>query len=135
MNQPEDRLLSIGEVCEHLGVRHHVLRHWEAKIPQIRPVRRGKHRYYRPSDLALLQQIRAMVRDNGMSLEGARRELEAGPKAPMSLVRSRLEDIYSRALQLERECSEMVQGLETQGREGAGEPPAGTWGRDSGAQT
>jgi DNA-binding transcriptional MerR regulator len=53
-----DALRTIGEVAEELDVATHVLRFWETKFSQVKPLKRGGgRRYYRPEDVALLQKI------------------------------------------------------------------------------
>ena len=55
MEKAPDALRTISEVSEALGTAAHVLRFWESKFPQIKPIKRaGGRRYYRPSDVALL---------------------------------------------------------------------------------
>ena len=58
----------IGEVSEDTGVAQHILRYWEQKFPQIRPIRRGNRRYYRPSDVALILRIKALRYDEGRTI-------------------------------------------------------------------
>ena len=73
-----DALRNIGEVARLLGVKTHVLRYWESQFPALRPVKlAGGRRYYRPADVALLQQIHTMVHGQGFPLAGARRQLRA----------------------------------------------------------
>ena len=57
-----DAFRTIGEVSEALAVPQHVLRFWETKFPQVRPLKRGGgRRYYRPEDVALLRHIRHLL--------------------------------------------------------------------------
>lgn len=56
----------------------HVLRFWETRFPQVRPVKRaGNRRYYRPGDIALLRRIRTLLHDEGYSIRGVQRLLRA----------------------------------------------------------
>ncbi|CAK0767251.1 MerR family transcripitonal regulator [uncultured Gammaproteobacteria bacterium] len=67
---------TIGEVAEELDVPQHVLRFWETKFPQVRPLKRGGgRRYYRPEDVALLQRIRAFLYSEGYTIKGVQRLL------------------------------------------------------------
>ena len=51
---------TIGELSQELGIPRHILRYWETRFPQLRPLQRaGKRRYYRPDDLDLLRGIRS----------------------------------------------------------------------------
>jgi len=64
---------TISEAAEIIGVPQHVLRFWETRFPQLQPLKRGgNRRYYRPDDMALLETIRAMLHDQGLTIRGAR---------------------------------------------------------------
>ena len=55
-------LKTIGELSEELGVAQHILRYWETKFPQLRPMQRaGNRRYYRPADVELAQRIHRLL--------------------------------------------------------------------------
>lgn len=70
---------TIGEIAVELDVAQHVLRFWESKFSQIRPLKhRGGRRYYRPEDVDLLRRIRALLYDDGYSIKGAQRLLKEG---------------------------------------------------------
>ena len=77
---------TISEVSEDLGVPQHVLRFWESKFTQIKPLKRGGgRRYYRPEDLALLEQIRDLLYKDGYTIRGAQKFLrETGRKTAAS---------------------------------------------------
>ncbi len=69
---------TISEVAGDLDVAQHVLRFWESKFPQVRPLKRGGgRRYYRPEDVELLRQIRALLYDEGYTIKGAQKLLRA----------------------------------------------------------
>ena len=69
---------TISEVAEDLDVAQHVLRFWESKFPQVRPLKRGGgRRYYRPEDVELLRQIRSLLYDEGYTIKGAQKFLRA----------------------------------------------------------
>jgi DNA-binding transcriptional MerR regulator len=71
---------TIGEVAEELDLPAHVLRFWETKFPQLRPVKRsGGRRYYRPADIRLLRQIRQWLHHDGYTIRGVQQLLENGP--------------------------------------------------------
>ena len=81
-----EALRTIGEVAKALGIRQHVLRYWEEQFPMLRPVKRsGGRRYYRPSDIQLLETIDRLVHREGYTLKGAKMALQAktAPAAPM----------------------------------------------------
>jgi len=68
---------TISEVAEELDVAQHVLRFWESKFPQVRPLKRGGgRRYYRPEDVDLLRQIRSLLYEEGYTIKGAQKRLK-----------------------------------------------------------
>ncbi len=67
---------TIGEASEELGVPQHVLRFWETKFSQLKPLKRaGGRRYYRPEDMELLTRIRDLLYQEGFTIKGAKRSL------------------------------------------------------------
>lgn len=73
-----DAYRTIGEASEAIGVPQHVLRFWETRFSQVRPVKRaGNRRYYRPGDIALLKRIRQLLHDDGYSIRGVQRLLRS----------------------------------------------------------
>ena len=74
---------TISEVAEELDVQQHVLRFWETKFSQVRPLKRGGgRRYYRPEDLALLKKIHHLLYTEGYTIKGVQKLLrEQGKKA------------------------------------------------------
>lgn len=67
---------TIGEVAEWLDEEAHVLRFWESKFPQIKPVKRaGGRRYYRPDDMMLLGGLKKLLHDDGMTIKGTQKIL------------------------------------------------------------
>jgi DNA-binding transcriptional MerR regulator len=76
MDKSPDAFRTISEVADHLDTPAHVLRFWESRFPQIRPVKRaGGRRYYRPSDVALLTGIKRLLHDEGMTIRGVQKIL------------------------------------------------------------
>ncbi|MFN3937095.1 MAG: MerR family transcriptional regulator [Gemmobacter sp.] len=76
MEKSPDAFRTISEVAEALDIPAHVLRFWETRFPQIRPVKRaGGRRYYRPSDVALLAGIRFLLHDQGVTIRGVQKLL------------------------------------------------------------
>ncbi len=83
---------TIGEVAEDLDLPAHVLRFWESKFPQLKPLKRGGgRRYYRPEDIALLARIRQCLYQEGYTIRGVQKLLTdgtlnaaAGPIADMA---------------------------------------------------
>ncbi|MDT8326823.1 MAG: MerR family transcriptional regulator [Roseovarius sp.] len=76
MAKSADAFRTISEVAEWLEVPAHVLRFWESKFSQIKPVKRaGGRRYYRPADMILLGGIKALLHDEGMTIKGVQKLL------------------------------------------------------------
>jgi DNA-binding transcriptional MerR regulator len=89
-------LLTIGELSQELGVAQHILRYWESRFPQLRPMQRaGNRRYYRPADVELVRRINRLLNQEGYTVRGVQKLLrdrnEPGdepeyPAAPSSLL-------------------------------------------------
>ena len=76
MDKSPEAFRTISEVAEALETPAHVLRFWESRFPQIRPVKRaGGRRYYRPADVALLTGIKRLLHDEGMTIRGVQKIL------------------------------------------------------------
>lgn len=92
---------TISEVAKELGLQTHVLRFWESKFPQIKPMKRaGGRRYYRPNDVALLKRLQTLLHDEGYTIKGVQKLFrEEGTKKQIALVQQDSEDISEPALQ------------------------------------
>ncbi len=67
---------TIGELSDELGVAQHILRYWETKFPQLRPLQRaGNRRYYRPSDVDLARRINRLLNEEGYTVRGVQKVL------------------------------------------------------------
>ena len=67
---------TIGELSREIGVPQHVLRYWETRFTQLRPLTRaGNRRYYRPEDVALVQRIDALLNREGYTVRGVQQVL------------------------------------------------------------
>ena len=81
-------LLTIGELSEQLGVAQHILRYWESRFPQLKPMQRaGNRRYYRPADVELVRRIHRLLNHEGYTVRGVQkllREKEASSDAGQS---------------------------------------------------
>ena len=74
-----DAFRTISEVADELHVPQHVLRFWETKFPQVRPLKRGGgRRYYRPEDVALLRRVADLLYTQGYTIKGVQRLLREG---------------------------------------------------------
>ena len=82
MDKAPDAFRTISEVADELDIPQHVLRFWESRFPQIKPMKRaGGRRYYRPDDVDLLRGIRHLLYGEGYTIRGVQRILrEQGPK-------------------------------------------------------
>ncbi len=82
MAKAKDAFRTISEVAEWLDTPTHVLRFWESKFSQIKPVKgAGSRRYYRPADMELLGGIKQLLHEDGMTIKGAQKLLrEQGVK-------------------------------------------------------
>lgn len=87
MGKAPDAFRTISEVADWLGVQTHVLRFWESKFSQIKPLKRaGGRRYYRPADMELLGGLRKLLHEDGLTIKGAQKFLrENGVKAVMAI--------------------------------------------------
>ncbi|MEQ7873863.1 MerR family transcriptional regulator [Sphingomonas sp. ASV193] len=71
-----DAFRTIGELSAELGVAQHILRYWETKFPQLRPLQRaGNRRYYRPDDVALARRIHRLLNEQGYTVRGVQKLL------------------------------------------------------------
>ena len=70
---------TISEVADDLQIPQHVLRFWESKFPQLKPLKRGGgRRYYRPEDITLLRKISELLYTQGYTIKGVQRLLRDG---------------------------------------------------------
>ena len=69
-------LLTIGELSDQLGVPQHILRYWETRFPQLKPMQRaGNRRYYRPADVELARRIHHLLGQEGYTVRGVQKLL------------------------------------------------------------
>ncbi len=90
MDKSPDAFRTISEVAEELDLPQHVLRFWETRFSQIRPMKRGGgRRYYRPDDVELLRGIRHLLYGEGYTIKGVQRILkEQGVRFVMEIWRN-----------------------------------------------
>lgn len=96
---------TIGEVSDETGVRQHVLRYWETRFPQLRPLQRaGGRRYYRPDDIKLVRRIDRLLNQEGYTIRGVQKLLAGekrggattpGPAAPTTATVSKSDGIHA----------------------------------------
>ena len=74
---------TIGELSGELGVAQHILRYWEIKFPQLKPLQRaGNRRYYRPADTELARRIHDLLSNQGYTIRGVQKLLAACGEVP-----------------------------------------------------
>ena len=79
MEKAEGAFLTISELAGELGLPQHILRYWETRFPQLRPLQRsGNRRYYRPADVALAHRIHQLLNVEGFTVKGAQKALVDG---------------------------------------------------------
>jgi DNA-binding transcriptional MerR regulator len=70
---------TIGELADELAIPQHILRYWETRFPQLRPLQRaGNRRYYRPADVALAHRIHRLLDHDGYTIRGVQQLLAGG---------------------------------------------------------
>ncbi len=76
MDKDDGAFLTIGELARELGVAQHILRYWETRFPQLKPLQRsGNRRYYRPRDVDVARLINRLLNEEGFTVRGAQRVL------------------------------------------------------------
>lgn len=95
MEKAPDAFRTISEVAEEINVPQHVLRFWESRFTQIRPLKRGGgRRYYRPNDVDLLRGVRHLLYGEGYTIRGVQRLLrEQGQSFVQSVWRAGAETL------------------------------------------
>jgi len=82
IRKSEHAFRTIGELAGELGVPQHILRYWETRFPQLKPLQRaGNRRYYRPDDVALARRIHALLNQDGYTIRGVQQLLGKGAAA------------------------------------------------------
>lgn len=98
----EGAFRTIGELARETGLAQHVLRYWETRFPQLRPLQRaGNRRYYRAEDVALVRRIDALLNREGYTVRGVQQVLsgEAVTAAPGAMAALRaIRDLLAAAL-------------------------------------
>lgn len=75
----EHAFRTIGELSAELGLPQHILRYWETRFPQLRPLQRaGNRRYYRPDDVELARRINRLLNQEGYTIRGVQQLLSKG---------------------------------------------------------
>lgn len=75
-SKSENAFRTIGELADELGLPQHILRYWETRFPQLRPLQRaGNRRYYRPADVELAKRINRLLNAEGYTVKGVQKLL------------------------------------------------------------
>lgn len=99
MSKSPQAFRTIREVAEWLGVAAHVLRFWESKFAQIKPVKRaGGRRYYRPADMALVGGIKVLLHDQGLTIRGVQKMIREEGIAHIASLAPPFEEAATEAL-------------------------------------
>ncbi len=94
MSKSPDAFRTISEVADWLGVQAHVLRFWESRFSQVKPVKRaGGRRYYRPNDMRLLGGIKKLLHEDGITIKGVQRILREQGVAHVASLSQELDDV------------------------------------------
>lgn len=81
MTKEDGAFLTISELSAELSLPQHILRYWETRFPQLRPLQRsGNRRYYRPADVALVKRINQLLNVQGFTVRGAQKALSDGDR-------------------------------------------------------
>ena len=110
LDKAPEAFRTISEVAEELAVPKHVLRFWEAKFAQLKPMKRGGgRRYYRPEDVALLRGIRFLLYSDGYTIRGVQKILrEHGSRFVMDYRRMTEDEGRDEALVIPREIPDIA---------------------------
>lgn len=113
VNKSKAAFRTIAEVAEELGVATHVLRFWETKFPQIKPMKRsGGRRYYRPDDVELVRMIRDFLYEKRYTIEGVQKLFkEKGVKKILGeeIQKDFFEEVNAETL--DDNCRELISGI------------------------
>lgn len=83
-DKSEGALKTIGEVSDQFGIPQHILRYWETRFPQLRPLQRaGNRRYYRTADIALIARIDGLLNREGYTIRGVQKLLSTRASPPV----------------------------------------------------
>ncbi|KKW92403.1 MULTISPECIES: MerR family transcriptional regulator [Sphingobium] len=86
MEKAEGAFLTISELAGELGLPQHILRYWETRFTQLRPLQRsGNRRYYRPADVVLVRRINHLLNVEGFTVRGAQKALADGVATPLAM--------------------------------------------------
>lgn len=117
VNKSKSAFRTIAELAEELDVATHVLRFWETKFEQIKPMKRsGGRRYYRPDDVELIKTIKYYLYDKRYTIEGVQKLFkEKGLKAIIGEeIQKDFFDMSAQSVEIDDKTREFLTGLKTQ---------------------
>lgn len=111
VNKSKAAFRTIAEVADELGVATHVLRFWETKFPQIKPMKRsGGRRYYRPDDVELVKTIKDFLYEKRYTIEGVQKVLKE--KGVKNLVGEEIQkDFFTTPEPIDDSSRELIAGV------------------------
>ncbi len=111
VNKSKAAFRTIAEVADELGVATHVLRFWETKFPQIKPMKRsGGRRYYRPDDVELVKTIKDFLYEKRYTIEGVQKVLKE--KGVKNLVGEEIQkDFFATPEPIDDSSRELIAGV------------------------
>lgn len=111
INKSKAAFRTIAEVADELGVATHVLRFWETKFPQIKPMKRsGGRRYYRPDDVELVKTIKDFLYEKRYTIEGVQKVLKE--KGVKNLVGEEIQkDFFATPEPIDDSSRELIAGV------------------------
>ena len=114
VNKSKSAFRTIAEVADELGVATHVLRFWETKFPQIKPMKRsGGRRYYRPDDVELVRTIKNFLYEKRYTIEGVQKVFKE--KGVKNIIGEEIQkDFFAEPISLEGAERELISGLLTE---------------------
>ena len=128
MVKSPDAFRTISEVADWLGIQAHVLRFWESKFTQVKPIKRaGGRRYYRPADMLLLGGIKKLLHDDGLTIKGVQKILREEGMTHVSALSAPLDELgapQADAAPMVAAPAERQSGVVLKFGAAAGEPPA-----------
>jgi len=119
MDKSPDAFRTISEVAQSLDLPQHVLRFWESRFPQIKPLKRGGgRRYYRPDDVELLRAIKHLLYNEGYTIKGVQRLFKEQGARALAAKSSADEEAVAAATPSEVEFAEPAEGSAPLGEAG-----------------
>lgn len=114
MEKADGAFLTISELANELNLPQHILRYWESRFPQLKPLQRsGNRRYYRPADVAVARRIHHLLNVEGFTVKGARKVLADAVGEPrVNGITNKRVEIAAAPVQSPRKSSDILPQLE-----------------------